>query len=141
VPNLHSPRKINTEKKVRLSDREYLSRVDEHGWVSEAFRDFEFKMTNARIAFPCVLGVAGFKANQLRYSSESFGASSTDCTVWMLKRGRSKSRPSLTNACGNFHLPVSQSLLCVTHHHIKIGKAAMPKTSCSPSSLAGYSTG
>lgn len=63
---------------MRLSDREYLSRVDEHGWVSEAFQDFEFKMTNPRIAFPCVLGVAGFKANQLRYYFVDAGLDTDD---------------------------------------------------------------
>lgn len=53
---------------MQLLTREDIKIATSISWKQEAFRDFDAIITSPETLFPCTLGVAGFGANQLRFS-------------------------------------------------------------------------
>ena len=51
-----------------LSKTEVQSRFDMPGWQRMVFSEFEATLESKSRPFPCVFGVSGFKADQLRYA-------------------------------------------------------------------------
>jgi uncharacterized protein len=52
---------------MQLYDKDGLNGLNNGQWELNSYNDFKAIVTDAKVAFPCTLGVAGFAANQLRF--------------------------------------------------------------------------
>lgn len=53
---------------MQLHSKKSIANLDQKSWEKSAFDSFSSSINSSSLHFPCTLGVAGFKADQLRYA-------------------------------------------------------------------------